>query len=296
MALFDTDLLRRYHYLSLVARRAGGVSFWSGRRTKNLPGGGTEPTGLRDYAPGDEYLHVDWKLCARRDDLLTKQFESTPDETAHVLLDCSASMGQGDPPKFQIARRIAAVLGYSALLENNRLSISLFADGMIGELPPLRGKARFPRVLRFLQELAPQTAPTATNLTQTAEGFVRRFRGGGPVVVLSDLYEGEGFQQAFDILRYNGFDPRVVQIHEAAEAVPGLLGDLEFLDVESEATVPATVTERAAERYAALFAEFHESVRDYCRGRAIRLLQIANNVPEDAVLLHVLGGSTLAPS
>ena len=96
MASADRDFLKRLHYLSLLANRAGGGPLLAAPRRK-LPAGGTEVTALRDYAPGDDYRLIDWVWCARRDELLTKVFEGHTDLHSYVLLDCSASMGRAGP-------------------------------------------------------------------------------------------------------------------------------------------------------------------------------------------------------
>ena len=76
--MFDNELLKRFRYLELLAEQAGGRSLLDAPREK-IPGGGTEVTGVRDYAAGDEYRYVDWTWCGRRDELLTKVFESNAD-------------------------------------------------------------------------------------------------------------------------------------------------------------------------------------------------------------------------
>jgi len=291
MATFDSQLLRRFQYLSLVARRAAERSLVAGPR-KTLPGGGTEVSGLRDYAPGDDYRYIDWAWCARRDELLTKTFEGDEDLHVYILLDCSPSMGLGRPPKFQLARQVAAVLGYAALTNLDRLSVAAFSDGIVDELPPIRHRQRIPRLLQFLNRLSPadtQTKLAQTNLTRTAEGLVRRYQRHGPVVVISDLYDRNGFQRGFDILRHGGYEPRLVQIHDPTEARAELLGDVELFDVETASAQRVTVTERAAQRYAELFAEFRRSVRSYCGKYGVPCVQIAGDAPEDEVLLTVLG-------
>lgn len=287
MRTFDTELLKRFQYLSLVARRAGGRSLVAAPR-KKLSGGGTEVTGLRDYAPGDDYRHVDWAWCARRDELLTRTFGGDEDLHVYVLLDCSPSMGLGRPAKFHLARQVAAVLGYAAVSTLARLSVVAFSGGIVARQPPIRDKARFPRLLRFLRQLELQG--TQTDLARTAESFVRRYQSHGPAVVISDLYDRHGFQRGFDVFRNRGYEPRVVQIHETGEAKPALLGDLELFDVEGETGRRVTITERALRRYQRLFARFRESVRSYCAKHGLACLQFASDTPEDEVLLKVLGG------
>jgi len=285
--MFDERVLKRFRHLSLVARRLGARSLLFAPPAK-LPGGGTEPTGLRDYAPGDDYRHVDWTLCARRDELMTRVFEGDEDRHAYVLLDCSASMALGSPAKFRLARQIAAVLAYTAVGRRDRVAVATFADGLVGMAGPVRHPGRLPALLRFLGELEPQGE--RTDLMRAAEAFVRRYQRHGPVAVLSDLYAPDGFRGALDLLRCHGYEPRLVEIYDPREDRPGLLGDVELVDVESGTTRRVTVTQRAAARYAELLGEFRRSVRDYCSKHAVRHLRIASDAPEDGVLLAVLGG------
>jgi uncharacterized protein (DUF58 family) len=286
MSLFGPTILKRFHYLSLVSRRAGGSALLAAPRRKLL-GGGTEMTGYRDYAPGDDYRQIYWTLCARRDEVLTKVFEGDADRHVYLLLDCSPSMGLGQPPKFHIARQVAALLGYVALLNLDRLGVAAFSDGLVAELPRLRHQSRLPRLLRFLDEMSLQG--TRTNLAHAAEALTRRCQRHGPVIVLSDLYDPAGFRRGFDILRYRGYEPRLVQVHDPREDDPGLLGDVGLWDVETQDVRDVTITERAARRYCALLAEFRQSVRDYCSRQGIPCMQIACDAPEDEVLLRVLG-------
>jgi uncharacterized protein (DUF58 family) len=285
--MFDERVLKRFRNLSLRARHVGGRSLLAAPRAK-LPGGGTEPTGLRDYAPGDDFRHVDWTLCARRDELLTKVFEGDEDRHVYVLLDCSASMGLGTPAKFRLARQIAALLACVAVTNLQRVSLVAFADGVIGAAGPVRHPGGLPGLLRFLGELRPDGE--RTDLGATAAAFVRRYQRRGPVVVISDLFAGDGFQRAFDVLHSHGYEPRLVEMVDPRDAVPELLGDVELVDVEEGWSQRVTVTRRAAARYVELLAAFRESVRECCSRRAMPHLQIACDTPEDDVLLTVLGG------
>ncbi len=283
--------LKTFRHISLIASRAtsrgvGGRSLLH-RQGIRLPEGGTEATGHRDYAPGDACRYVDWALCARRDEILTRKFEGQVDLHAYVLLDCSPSMGLGNPPKFQLARQIAALLGYVSLSGTNRLSISAFSGRITADLLPTRGKARIPHMLRFLDKLSPQGEQT--DLAKTAKDFVRRYQRHGPTIVISDLYDRAGFSGGLDVLRYHGYQPRVVHIHDPADAAPTLLGDMELVDVETDVGRQVTITERMLGRYRRLHAQFHGSIGKYCARSGIRCLQIATDTPQDEAFLRVLG-------
>ncbi len=140
---------------------------------------------------------------------------------------------------------------------------------------------------RFLEALSPRGKKT--DLLRAVEMFVRRPQRQGPVVVISDLYDPAVFSSGFDLLRFYGYDPRLVHLVDPSDAEPALLGDVELIDVESQTGTNVTITERTVRRYRALVAEFHESVREYCRRRGIVYMPIPCDMPEDEVFLRVLG-------
>ncbi len=242
--------------------------------------------GLRDYAPGDDYRHVDWVRCARHDELMTKVFAGEEDLRVDLLLDCSPSMGLGQPGKFPLARQMAALLGYAALERLDRVSLTTFSDRIVDTLGPIRHKLRFGRFLEFLDRL--ELHGSRTDLVGCAERFAARRQRPGPLVVISDLYDLQGFRPCFDLLRHRGYDLRVIHLFGHGEAEPGLIGDIELLDIEQGTTQTVTVTEQTARRYREAFDRFCGSVRDYCRRHGVPLVQLASDVPENEALAKVL--------
>ena len=245
-------------------------------------------TGHRDYSPSDDFHAIDWTLCARRDELYVKLFEGQVDRDVHLLVDCSPSMGLGRPAKLQVARQVAAALGYVSLLRLDRLTVTAFSDGLIAASPPLRHEPRTLRLFQFLESLSPRGAKT--DFVRSVQAFVRRPQRSGPVVVISDLYDIEGWSRGLDLLQFHGYDTRLVQVVDPADAeTVALLGDVEIVDAESQTGVRATVTERTVRRYKQFLAEFHESVREYCRRKGIAHIVVACDMPEDEVYRRVLG-------
>jgi uncharacterized protein (DUF58 family) len=291
MSLFSAETLKRFQRLSLVAERTGG-GLLLGEAARKLPGGGTEVTGHRDYSPGDDFHAIDWTLCAKRDELFVKLFEGRFDLDVHLLIDCSPSMGLGRPPKLQIARQVAAALGYVSLSRLDRVTVAAFSDGLVAALPPLRHESKAMRLFQFLESLTPRGAKT--EMFRAVQTFVRRPQRCGPVVMMSDCYDIEGWSRGLDLLRYHGYDPRLVQIVDLADAETTLLGDIELVDAESQNSVRATVTERTVRRYRELLAAFQDSVRDYCRRKGVAHIVVACNTPEDEVYRQVLGSNRTA--
>ncbi len=286
MPTFALNLLPRFHRLCLKADRATiDRSSMGAPRQSQQARGGIEQVGLRDYAPGDDFRHIDWTLCARRDELMTRVFASHEEHHLYVLLDCSASMGLGSPSKFDLARQTTALLGYATLRQLGRVSVATFSDRMVDQLRPVCGRSRMPRLLNFLTRLDVQ--PKTTNLLATAETFTRMYQQHGPVVVISDLYDPAGFAAAFDLLRHRGYDPRLIQLYTPSEADPLLLGDIELVDIESNQSYRATITERTAARYTELFAAFQKSVCEYSRRHGMAHLQLSTNTPEEDLMREV---------
>lgn len=302
MTLYDSRFLNRLRHVYLAWRQAGG-GLLAGPRAK-LPAGGTELTGHRDYAPGDDYRHLDWNLCARHDELLVKQFQGEAERPVYILLDSSLSMSLGRPSKFEVARKAAAALAYVALADLEQVAVLAFSDRIAAGFGPVRHRARILKLVQFLEGLTPRPEPT--DLAAVAKGFVRRRRRRGLAVVVSDLYDRDpaGFRLGLDVLLRRGYQPRVVQIYDPAEAEPGLpsvvhrrypaewAGDSELVDVETGAMWRVTVTKQHLERYRRIYAEFHRSVRSYCDGHGIRHAQVRTDLPQDRLLLTAVGASS----
>jgi uncharacterized protein (DUF58 family) len=268
---FDADVLSRFRRILLTARR---------RRTV------ADRLEHRDYAPGDDYRRIDWRVCARRDDLFTRTAEDDRDVPAYVLLDCSASMSIGDPPKFGLARTIAAMVGYRALADLRQCGLTAFAGRAVSDLPAIRGLSRVGRVLRFLENLSPQG--DQTDLARAAEDFVRRYQPHGTATVITDCHDRIGYARGLQILAARGYKPRLVHLYAPCEADPGVLGDVELFDVESHRSRRVVVTERTAARYRRHFDRFRESIRGDCSRCGIVCLQVACDAPEDDILQSVL--------
>ena len=295
MGLFGSEWVRQCEQLAYVAGRLPGGGLL-GRRAVRLPAGGTELTGYRDYAAGDDYRLIDWKQCARHDELLTRQFEGETDLRVYLLVDVSRSMSLGTPPKCDVARRIAAAVAFVALRGLQRVGVTTFADGVVADCPPIGQRAEYLKILHFLgeAEVNKGSSPGAqvTDVRSAAQALVRRYQRRGLAVVISDLYDPAGFQQGIELLHFHGYRAAVIQVYDPADARPPVLGDLECLDVESEATWQLTVTERMRARYCALFDAFQQSVRDYCASRDLPCAQVAVDWPQERALFAAISAVT----
>jgi uncharacterized protein (DUF58 family) len=285
MPLFDSDFLNKLEYLSLVSRRVFRGQLLAQRRTKQL-GGGIEFADHRDYTPGDDFRYLDWNIYARHGELLLKRFQEEEDLHVYVFLDASRSMAAGDPPKFDYARRVAAALAYIALADLDRVSVIAFAGGIVDVFPLTRGKERILSLLRFLEGL--QCQGELTDLSRVATDFVHRSQRQGLAVVVSDLYDPEGFQRGVDRLRHRRYEPHLVQLYDRREAAPDFLGDVELYDVETSRLKKVTITERSLRQYRRIFADFLQSVETYCRRYGLGCTRSSTEIPFDELILRMM--------
>lgn len=285
MSLFDSEFLKRLEYLSLISKRVFRGQLLAQRRTKQL-GGGIEFADHREYSHGDDLRYIDWNVYARYGDLLLKRFQEEEDLHVYILLDASPSMNTGEPTKFDYARRIAAALAYIALADLDRVGIYAYADEIVDVLPMTRGKDRILSLLRFLDNL--KTTGKKTDLARVVRGLVNRAQRTGLVVIISDLFDQDGFRQGVDLLRHRRFEPHIIQLHTLAEANPQFLGDIELEEVETGVRRKLTVTERKLREYHELFQSFLGDIDQYCRSYSLSNTRSTTDVPFDELILRMM--------
>lgn len=281
--------MKKLEYLSLVSRRIFRGQLLAQKRTRQM-GGGVEFADHRDYALGDDLRYLDWNIFARFGSRLIKRFEEEEDLHVYFFLDCSKSMNAGNPNKFDYARQITVALAYIALADLDRISIVAF-DSKIREVFPLtRGKQHILSLLRFLEQC--QTGGETTDLKGVVRDFVHRKQRTGLAVIVSDLFDPNGFQAGLDALRFRQYEPNIIQIHDLVEAEPRLRGDLQLVDIETDGARNVTISEAVLRRYKAKFAEFIESVKKYSIGYGMSCTISQTRIPFDELILRMMRESS----
>lgn len=163
-------------------------------------GSSVEFTEHKEYSPGDEIRHIDWKVYGRTDRWYVKRFEDETNLRAFFVLDCSGSMAyagdQAVTSKFTYASMIVANLGYLLLRQADAVGVVAVADEVRTWLPPRARSAHVLDLTRLLEELRPE-GETALHegLERVAETGLKR----GTVYVLSDLFTD--IEPVFRLLR-----------------------------------------------------------------------------------------------
>jgi uncharacterized protein (DUF58 family) len=286
-AAFDESFLRKLERLAVVAKRVVALHGRGERRTRHV-GSGIEFADHREYVPGDDLRHLDWNLYGRLERPLVRMFDEDEDLPVYLLVDASASMGLGSPPKLRLAREAAAALAYVALTNLDRVAVYPAADGLGLGLGLLRGKAQIHPILTLLASLR---AGGRTDIGAAVSALVQRHRRRGVVVVVSDFFDPAGAEPWLGRLRYGRFEPVVVQINAPDEALPALRGEVTLVDAETGEERPVTVTAAVADGYQDRYQARLRDLARFCRERAIPCVQVTSDHPLDDLVLRVLRGS-----
>jgi uncharacterized protein (DUF58 family) len=289
MSLFDAQFRQRCEYLDQAARRSWGNRFL-GRRLDRRWAGGSEFVGHSDYTSGDDLRYVDWQICARHDELVTRQYRGSEDRIVYLVLDVSPGMGLGAPRKLDAARRLAAALGYMALAALDRVGVVAVSDRIVAELPPNRGRQWLPQLFRFLDGLEVDAA--SVSLKGAMESFVQHRPRRGITIVISDLFDPAGFEAAIDRLALRGFEPFLLHVVDDQEAEPTLTGSVKLVEVGGRRSRRTYLEELDLQNYRQVFAEFSAGCRRYCARRGIGIVQARTSVPFQEAVLRMIRQAT----
>src|SRR5258705_12929004 len=127
IGLLDPEAINRAEALGLHARYVV-EGYMAGEHKSPFRGFAIEFTQHREYVPGDDTRHLDWKVLGRTDRYYLKQYEQETNYVAHIVLDGSESMkyASGKISKLDYGRTIAACLAYLILLQRDAVALVIF--------------------------------------------------------------------------------------------------------------------------------------------------------------------------
>jgi uncharacterized protein (DUF58 family) len=241
----------------------------------------------REYLPGDDLRHLNWKLFGRHDKLYIKQYDAETNVDLHLVLDVSGSMAARPSnegfSKLRYAALTCAAMMQLAARQRDAVGLTLFADKVVAHH---RAKATSEHRLALLSELTKRRdlprADSARVLHEVAELLPRR----GMVVVLSDFYyDTQELVGALEHFRHFGHDLLVFQVLDPVERGMGLEGAVRFVDQETGETLETLAHEIRAS-YQTAVAAWIEELHQACVARDIDHFVMEANQPLDRALFE----------
>lgn len=265
--------------------------FWNGLHRSPYHGFSVEFTEYRQYSPGDEPRHLDWKLFARSDRYYIKKFEDETNLRCYLLVDNSRSMTYGSDgfSKSDYARTFAATLGYFLSLQGDAVGVITFDEEIRDYLP---ARNRVGHLRHLMLALEKPAAGRATHLDKPLQRVVEIVRKRGLMVFLSDfLAPIETLEKNLGNLAACGHEIVLFQILDPAEVDFKFDQPTTFQDLESEREIyvdPETVRAQYHQRL-----ESHTAaVRRICHKLGAHFIPLTTNRPLELALFDFLQGRT----
>lgn len=280
------EAVKRVARLELRARQIV-EGFLSGAHRSPYFGQSVEFVQHRQYVAGDDVRHVDWKVWARQDRLVIKQYEEDTNLRCALLVDSSASMryGRGALNKFDYGCTLAACIAYLVLRQQDAVGSVMFDNRIRSRLPYRTARNHLSAVLASLEETQPAEK---TDLDAIFKEVVEIFPKRGLMVLISDLLGAEeSTLRGIDTLRRAGHDVMVLHVLDDDELDFPFADPTRFEGLESSDSL--TCNPRALrDGYLEALERFLDRVRRACAASKSDYLLIRPSQAPDAVLAKIL--------
>ena len=242
--LFDPASLAALGRIEIVARWIVD-GFMAGLHRSPRKGFSVEFAEYRPYQPGDDLRYIDWKIVARSDRWVVRQYEEETNLRASIVLDVSRSMdwtgAETRLTKLAYSERLTAALALLLLRQRDAVGLVRFDDRIRTAIPPRARTGQWRRVIAGLSEAGTGRASSAPEALQQAARLINRR---GMIVLISDLLmDLPDVERTLRALRAAGHDITVLHMMDPAERDLPASGEALFVDPETSLEVPASVAD-----------------------------------------------------
>jgi uncharacterized protein (DUF58 family) len=280
------ETIRRISRLDLRAQHVV-EGFLSGLHHSPYFGQSVEFRQHRQYAWGDDLRYVDWKVWARHNRYVVKQFEEDTNLRATMVVDVSGSMryGAAAMTKFEYAATVAACLAYLLLRQQDAVGCMSFDETARVVVPQRTRRNHIDSVVQALSVSEPRNK---TDLYQVLRAVAEAFPRRGVVALVSDLLvPREGLVRGLRLLRSRGHDVMVFHVLDDDELDFSFSGPTRFEALEDAGRLSCN-PRALREGYLAALAAYLEEVRRGCAGLGADYVLLRTSQPLDAALAAFL--------
>lgn len=232
----ESDLLKRVRKIEIKTRRLSHQIF-AGEYHSAFKGRGMAFSEVREYQYGDEVRSIDWNVTARLRSPYVKIFEEERELTVMLLIDVSesGSFGTTTRMKRDVMTEIAAVLSFSASINNDKVGALFFSSKVEKFIPPKKGRTHLLRIIRELLEFKPENKDT--DISEALRFLTNAIKKRCTAFLLSDMIDLDenlkpNYEDALKVA-VNRHDISVVNIYDPRERSIPNVGLLKVLDSES---------------------------------------------------------------
>ncbi len=252
------EMMARVRKLELKARRLVRESF-SGEYLSSFKGQGLDFDDFREYQHGDEVRFIDWNVTARMNQPFVRKFREERELSVVIAVDISGSADYGSQnlSKREIAAEAAAVLGFSAIGNGDKVGLLIFAKEPLLFIPPAKGTRHLLRMIREILTMKPPVQ--GTSVASACDFLVRTLRRRSVVFLISDFYS-DPLEKPLGKLSHK-HDTIALRVYDPLEVKLPRIGKVIMRDPETGfETLVNTSNNNLRKSYERLMLRQHEGV------------------------------------
>ena len=237
----SNDLLKKVRKIE-IRTRALSSQIFAGEYHSAFKGRGMAFSEVREYQIGDDVRNMDWNVTARTGTPYIKVFEEERELTVMLLIDASGSgwFGTSSKTKKDLTAEIAAVLSFSASINNDKVGALFFSTRVEKFIPPKKGRSHLLRIIREVLEFRPEEK--GTDIGEALRFLTNAMKKRCTAFLLSDMLDidPQTFRPRYeDALKVavNRHDLSVINIYDERDRTLPDVGLIPIRDNETDRTV-----------------------------------------------------------
>ena len=260
-----TDLLKKVRKIE-IRTKALSHQIFAGEYHSAFKGRGMAFSEVREYMWGDDVRNMDWNVTARMNAPYVKVFEEERELTVVLLVDVSRSGAFGTKvrTKRELIAEIAAVLSFSAMLNNDKVGALLFSDKVEMFIPPKKGRTHFLHIIREIIEFTPESS--GTDISEALRFLTGALKKKCTAFLLSDMLDTDaaGLPRWEDAMKVaaSRHDISVIRITDPRELE---LPNVGLVNVKDSETGVSSWANTASRKVRASYAEWARRTRESAR-------------------------------
>ena len=214
------DLLKKVRKIE-IKTRALSHQIFAGEYHSAFKGRGMAFSEVREYQYGDDVRNMDWNVTARLRSPYVKVFEEERELTVVLLVDVSRSrlFGTVGSSRKDVLAEIAAVLSFSAIINNDKVGALFFSDKVEKFIPPKKGRSHLLHIIREIIEFEPTT--DGTDISEALRYLTNAIKKKCTAFLLSDMIDVDKdgnprYEEALKVA-VNRHDLSVIEIYDPRE-------------------------------------------------------------------------------
>lgn len=296
-AMVATRHHARQFNLSSIKKATSAIS---GLHDSRFRGRGMDYLESRIYQAGDDIRNMDWRVTARTGNAHTKLFQEERERPTYLVVDTNSSLQFGTKTQFKsvLASQIAALLGWSSVLQGDRIGVLTYGIHGVHIVKATAGKRGMMGVMSHLIQANEASAdanqePEQHNLDQALKQLRTIIRPGSLVLVISDFYAlgADAKKHLLQLRKHNDvLGIKVCDPFENQMPLPALYG----VQTEQRARVLDSKNQRVQEKLKQKQADHILSLKEHIIKAGVPLIPVQTNDPWVNVLKNGLGNPALA--